>query len=366
MITTINQPSSYLGRPSHPHEVRSVQSEVLGRAIELAGLPAKIQDPEERLERFMALEPEEFIEGIISVNGILLNVPRSERRICPDLQVITDENGMAKDVLPLSEDKPDMLSEVLRAAQGMESLSRAALVLCHGVNAVHPFVDGNGRVSRVLYHLMMHGYLPGGDTQLFRALGDDGNSTYNLNTGFFTKPVYSYVAQKLATHVNIRSDGYDKFLAKTNPQQREPEVILSDIEPKEREYSEIESQNIGAVLKTPMVGDIMAHLVSKDDRFNGKAGRKALQKSRRDQLGHRADTFYADDFIKNATARDIRNFWDAYRLVKKQYMGALVGGLCGKLDRDIGVAVHTRERGHIVGSLQEIGLALAPRRLTTA
>ncbi len=110
---------------------------------------------EERLKEFQALNYEGFKANLVALNHIV----RPEENI---VDFDADKNafgyaGTAGHRFPRREDKEILLQEILQTAQATDNIQEAAIILAVGVLATHPFTDGNGRVSRLLYGDMSKG-----------------------------------------------------------------------------------------------------------------------------------------------------------------------------------------------------------------
>ena len=83
---------------------------------------------------------------------------------------------------PDEADKEELLKDVLVSAKKLD-LQDSALLLAAGINAVHPFADGNGRASRLIYTLLAEGY--DGSVQarekIANILGPDGREYIDPN-----------------------------------------------------------------------------------------------------------------------------------------------------------------------------------------
>jgi prophage maintenance system killer protein len=119
-------------------------------------------DPQRRLESLRGMDYAEFKNVIIQIHNAH-----------PDIENETDftdkQNGTNYgDIFPRPEDKDGLLAYALEQAQAQDDIKVAAFMLGVAISATHPFHDGNGRTTRVLYGYLAHG-LDADDPRMQRA-----------------------------------------------------------------------------------------------------------------------------------------------------------------------------------------------------
>lgn len=89
-----------------------------------------------------------------------------------------DGNGKMADGYqpPDPGDRISLLQETFVKAMQENSLEKCAIVLSMSILTIHPYLDGNGRISRTLFALLVNGYSGSRDDQaLFSAIGQPDN-----------------------------------------------------------------------------------------------------------------------------------------------------------------------------------------------
>ncbi len=222
-------PTEHLHNPTGAEADRERQGRKLVRVMELMGFKEAFETPEKRAAIIDASAPEEFINIITNLNGILLNLPKSYRGFAQDEQVM--QNGLEIiDALPSIEDKKPLLVELFNAAKQVNTLEDKAALLAIGINAIHPFMDANGRLSRLTYYLLTEGFDPD-DPKIAVLLSDEGeelltpeptilleplSKSIGIEYGGFIKDDISHEANSPITIQGNQTKGF--FLAhNTNP-----------------------------------------------------------------------------------------------------------------------------------------------------
>jgi hypothetical protein len=107
------------------------------------------------------LDEEEFISLLDGINGILRNKKKEEWGMDGE-HVLVGNERMIGYYPPAQRFKKELLYKVLNASKIMinnnESMSDIALLNSASLNAIHPYLDGNGRTSRFLYLLLSKDY----------------------------------------------------------------------------------------------------------------------------------------------------------------------------------------------------------------
>lgn len=205
----------HLGRPSGKEADRSLQAMQVARFGALVGIENTFSSEQSRAGFIDALTLDAFESHLTRINGIAMNTPIRDRGYAAGLQCIVDmEKGIdavgQHIVHPEPEDKKELLGTVLSSAKRTADLELKASILAIGINAVHPFADGNGRTARLVYHAVAHGAddLKKTAIQLFN---DSEELLSAPNPDILRTPVISEMGLSLKTHT------YNQFTRRAEP-----------------------------------------------------------------------------------------------------------------------------------------------------
>jgi hypothetical protein len=130
-----------------------------------------IRDPDRRFQFFKSIEPPQFEALLKLVNDTSRGrdefIDESNHTIggLPDMihtsrLEYTNDNGarIVKYRPPHVGDRHELMVDVLHGAQMQETPENMATVLGFGINAVHPFTDGNKRTARIMHSVISGGF----------------------------------------------------------------------------------------------------------------------------------------------------------------------------------------------------------------
>lgn len=162
-----------------PHETNGLHA-----IAELYEHSEKLRDPATRRDHFASLEPEDFLDLVQQVNALIRTGDAQHLHPFDGTHA-----GLSTHEVPDQRDKEQLLRETWEAARDIlqdskldseEALMYAGLATAGGMLLVHPYIDGNGRTSRVLSHMIMRG--PGEDTtsEVAQLLSEKGRSEWDV------------------------------------------------------------------------------------------------------------------------------------------------------------------------------------------
>jgi len=334
---------------------RDRQARKLDRMIQLSGLDAELASEEGRLALVNSLDEERFVELLTTANGVLMNYPRSHQGLADFLQYTGNAEALIyTDTLPVPEDKIELLGEALRSAQELETPTAQGLLLGYAINMIHPFGDGNGRVSRAVYALLSRDYEPG-NPDFLQALGPDGDKVYCLDGQLYLPPVYQFVKLQLGTHTVKRTLG--PYSATPVLQPRIPTRVKNPDEGvrSPEQLSGDDRAVLLALLKDDNIRDMVPVLLLES---GNATARRAMGWDKRQKV------FYLDEFLSNVRPRDVRDVYTQLRRIKREYIKTFLGTFTQKMNPGAGLVTPTKEFGTIVRSFAEIGYYVTEHLVT--
>jgi predicted CopG family antitoxin len=209
---------------------------------------------------------EDFKGWVVRVNGMLRSIPIKERSLDgKDVALVPNPDQVSKletaflgerkpEYPPREADKEELLKEMFELAQKMEaqgaSLYDIALLFSVGINAVHPFEDGNGRTSRLLNYLVNTDYTGTKEQADFlkKLLGEKGRLLINIDPGDAKDAVTNYI---LCNQLNIGPEDRNlpknlgQTYSKKEVQEKMKEKVPQEILPNFQRYILDEEDDFG-------------------------------------------------------------------------------------------------------------------------
>lgn len=299
---------------------REKRSEVLLRFLRSAENIAplhgkKIEDifsaEEEKRAFIEGLQNEEFVELLDGVNGILRGKKKDEWGM--DGETVALEGAMlgVGYVPPRQEDKPELLAEMLASVKEMnrngKDLKDIALLISSSLNAVHPYLDANGRTSRLVYLLLTKNFNEETKAELQEALGNYGRDKLDIDPGLIQFEVSELIEKEAG--VNDPEINVDKI---SNLFGRKQDLQFGE---------DISEEN----------RKLFSELLGKDDRYLFLSVFQYIQNQEDKEKYLRRfpqrTAVPVDLLSKNLTQEGLSQILQTYRGLKKQYVETLMGSI---------------------------------------
>lgn len=268
-------------------------------------------DEEHKREFVENLSAEEFSQLLNGLNGILRNKKKEDWEMDGETVALESIFMGTGYVPPRQEEKPELLTEVLETAKTMNREGRKiediALLISSSLNAVHPYLDANGRTSRMIYLLLTKNLDNEGKNELRAALSENGRDKVNIDPGLIQGELTDLIKNELGI----------------NSTQILPETVIG-----------LWRENRGEELD--FRGDIdenqkklFSELLKKDDEYFFFAVKQYLDSNT--ETGKYVKKFprwsrvLVDDLAKDLSSEGVDQILTNYRNFKKEYVEKLIG-----------------------------------------
>jgi len=299
---------------------RHRQALAFDEMVQSSGLGSALGSREQRAAYIRGLNGQAFVDLLSSMHRVIVNLPDDDPSITPYLSGAYDrEHNLTTDLYPAPEDKEVLLHKVLETAQELEDPADQAVVMGFGINVVHPFYDGNGRMARAAYALFSRDYKPK-DEKLLSALQANGDKVFLLDANLYTPVVYQVLKAKIGSHY----PDINGFLSipKVEPWIKNENFEAVPRITTRREYDADKYDEILGLFADQNVGPILSYLLVKGTTF--RSVRDATVK------GKYAVGFCFDEFLINASDNEIDKAYDLFRHIKRQYVDTFLALLVDK------------------------------------
>lgn len=287
------------------HSAKNIEP-LHGREIE------DIFSSEEEKRTFIeGLQTDEFVELLDGINGILRGKKKDEWGM--DGETVALEGVMVGVgyVPPRQEDKPELLAEMLASVKEMnrdgKDLKDIALLISSSLNAVHPYLDANGRTSRLIYLLLTKSFNDETKAELQGALGRYGRNKLDIDPGLVQNEI---------------NDLIEKEIGARDPKMNTDKITNLFGGKQELQFGEGISEEDQKLFE---------ELLGKDDRYLFLSVLQYIQnQSDKDKYLRRfsgRSAIPVDLLSKNLTQEGLSQILQTYRELKKKYVETLIDSI---------------------------------------
>lgn len=292
-------------------EFRLKRNDVLEGILDYAGVSIESASPEARLDELCSLGEEGFIDSLTTLNRILTkNHGAKDYLVEQPNFVMSPETASDYQAMPTHEDKSMLLARLYSltsylAANKLSSVEHIAAVMGFGINAIHPFPDGNGRTARTAYTLLST--VSSMMSRLDIINSEFGDKILSLNPSIFTAGVYKMLQQLYGTHY---WDG-GELKPLVMPAVQEKIRDMTTIIPANREFNVHDANILNATFIDQHLKDTAPCIFLKNT--NSPIADRVHTQYRGQ------DVFLLDTFAREATSSDMAEYYLAYRQVTSDY-----------------------------------------------
>jgi len=258
---------------------------------------------------------EEFLQLLDGLNGILRDKRKEDWKM--DGETVANVSMFLGIVYvpPRQEDKSELLAEVLSSAKIMSQEGRdlkdVALLVSASLNAIHPYLDANGRTSRMIYLLLTKGFNAETIKELQAVLSESGRDKINIDPGLIQTEIDDLIKNEV---------GID------NPEINPDRIInlFSGLAKKEMEFE----QEISEKDK-----NLFLELSSKDGQylfwsvFEFLRNNPELNKKKFIKKFPNGSVILTDILVGDLNQEQLSQILRNYRNLKKKYVEKLVGSI---------------------------------------
>jgi hypothetical protein len=255
------------------------------------------------------LPTEQFGPLLITMNGLLLNLPKDRRGFATGLQIQSSDGINIDNIHPAPQDKEQLVELLAVCTKHMQTPQEKALLLSVGLNTIHPFMEGNGRVARSIYHILTQGFRSG-DTRLHALQSDKGEELLRPNPAPLRDSLMATMQMRYGTHE------YDAESHAMNPKigiigRKLGGLMMGRINVRPDKPLSMDEQVLMGVFSDK-------HLASMVPALAIMSGEEpSMQKHVKSIRGQ--DVFDFDSFTRNPTASQIEAVRAIYRDIKFAY-----------------------------------------------
>jgi len=301
---------------------RDQRSTIASKMVERFAGDEHLNSPEARLEYFDALGSDNFVKLLSDTDRVLTKQHSDNPFVTENYNYILDEEDPLAtfEIMPAPEDKIPLLKNLYEKARTIpydnpEAIDQIAAFVGFGINAIHPFTEGNGRTARTIYTL-----LTANDTNrdelLHRAAQDVEMGQLYLNPSTFRNPLMEFMQEALPTHRRILGELVPNIKPAVTSR-----MALSAIRPLNRPSKKDTTVLLEAVFHDRHISEMIPSLLVRRPDFS--SANQVIRNYEGQQV------FDITTFVKVAPKKDIALLRNAYRAITNEYTGLLMEVMSG-------------------------------------
>lgn len=268
-------------------------------------------DEEHKREFIEDLSAEEFSQLLSGLNGILRDKKKEDWKMDGETVALESMFLGTGYVPPRQEEKPELLAEVLQTARAMshegKSMEDIALLISSSLNAIHPYLDANGRTSRMIYLLLTKDLGEEGKKELRAVLSENGRDKVNIDPGLIQGEITDLIKKELG--INSEEILPETVVGLWREKQGEDLEFRSDVEENQRK--------------------LFSELLKKDGEYFFFAVKQYVDnnslESKYIKKFPRFSRVLVEDLVKDLDSEGVNQILANYRNFKKEYVEKLIG-----------------------------------------
>lgn len=272
---------------------------------------AIFSDEEHKRDFIKNLSTEEFLQLLNGLNGVLRDKKKEDWKMDGETVALESMFLGTGYVPPRQEDKPELLAEVLETAKTMNREGRniedIALLISSSLNAIHPYLDANGRTSRMIYSLLTKNLDNEGKKELRTILSENSRDKVNIDPGLIQGELTNLIKNELG--INSALITPESVIGLWREDFGEELEFRSDVNENQK--------------------SLFSELLEKDDEYFFFAVKRYLDNSSDKEKYVKKFPWWSkvlvDDLVKDLDSEGVNQILANYRNFKKEYVEKLIG-----------------------------------------